>query len=113
MIIRKYNKKYKAAINKPSSVWFIWFYRDGCPFCDSVHSDWDKLEAYVRKNKLKINIAKIEGKFINEDMLGFNPNISYVPTFMIRKINDKGKAINTIKNTRDLEEFKKIVSKYS
>ena len=112
MIIRKYNKKYKKDLNNPKNVWFIWFYRDTCMFCEPIHPIWDELEKYVKKNKIIINLAKIESKYISEDMLGFNPNITSVPTFMVRYYNKKNSFINQIKDSRDLESFIKIVKKY-
>ena len=111
MIIRKYNKKYKKALNDPKNVWFIWFYRDTCIFCEPIHPIWNELEKYVKKEGIRINLAKIESKYISEDMLGFNPNITGVPTFMVRYYKNN-KAINKIKDTRDLESFIKIVKKY-
>jgi len=86
----------KQLIEKPNTI--IYFYMNGCPYCEKTEPYWNELKKKYGKN---FKCYKVESKDVDsslKEILG----LSGFPHFLINK---KGKKINSSGSKESLKEL--------
>ena len=78
-------------LSDPKNKVFIFFYKNGCPYCEVVHEEWNNLNNILRDYKNDLSNKKKQ-----TDLFGLNNERKMLYLFKIEKNNINNSLINKV-----------------
>ena len=99
--VKKHTRKHtkKQIRGKMYKETLLYFYYDGCPYCDEFSPEWEKLS---KKLKHMINFKKIDKNDYNNNKLIQKYNIRFYPTILIERT---GKVFELDRTKENIKTF--------